>query len=277
MAFDLVNVLKLLFVLLIPTAGHPQAEAQANRESSCKIFLVPGAFGDSADGAGYFINSGEYFSEYRSFFEARGCEVKLGQFPTNLSIEERAIYLKTQVEQFRKLESVILIAHSQGGLDARYAMKTLKLSGVSHLVTIGTPHQGTPTADWAMDHRDRMSFLYWMLKSCTGYDLKQLQFLAQMTVGFLKKYGSAFEAVSGVKYASAQGVCRTSCYFPLRVLKYISGLSAGDGMVPTESQKFGTLLGEYDLDHLSEVGIDSRKKAVRAQLLNQIWSFVRTP
>src|SRR5207249_8887306 len=44
--------------------------------------------------------------------------------------------------------SVNIVAHSMGGLDARYAISQLGLGGrVASLITIGTPHLGTPLAD----------------------------------------------------------------------------------------------------------------------------------
>ncbi|HZR10776.1 MAG TPA: hypothetical protein VFA79_19470, partial [Myxococcales bacterium] len=44
-----------------------------------------------------------------------------------------------------------LIAHSMGGLDARYAITRLGLAGrVASLVTIGAPHRGTPLADFPL-------------------------------------------------------------------------------------------------------------------------------
>jgi triacylglycerol lipase len=44
-----------------------------------------------------------------------------------------------------------LIAHSMGGLDARYAITRLGLAGrVASLVTIGAPHRGTPLAEFPL-------------------------------------------------------------------------------------------------------------------------------
>src|SRR6185437_1575711 len=42
-----------------------------------------------------------------------------------------------------------IIAHSMGGLDARHAITNRKdiVQGVKTLVTIGTPHRGSPVAD----------------------------------------------------------------------------------------------------------------------------------
>ena len=42
-----------------------------------------------------------------------------------------------------------VIAHSMGGLDARYAIRNVPqvADRVKTLVTIGTPHRGSPVAD----------------------------------------------------------------------------------------------------------------------------------
>ena len=55
-------------------------------------------------------------------------------------------YLQTNPDVAGK--KVHLIAHSMGGLDARYLISTLKMADrVLSLTTIGTPHHGSPIAD----------------------------------------------------------------------------------------------------------------------------------
>lgn len=59
-----------------------------------------------------------------------------------------ARYLDQEVFPRTGAAKVILIAHSQGGLDARYLISTLGYgSRVAALVTVATPHQGTRVAD----------------------------------------------------------------------------------------------------------------------------------
>lgn len=233
----------------------------ANAGNPCRIFLVPGAFGGSgAGGANYFINAEEYFRDYREFFKAHGCEVKQGEFPPDATIEERALVLRDQVNRFRKGDPVVLIAHSQGGLDARFAIKTLGVRGISTLVTIGTPHEGTEVADWVLRERKKGGILYWALRGIGGYDLRMLRFSGELTKSFLVAHASRFAAVPEVRYGAARAHCRTSCYRLLTLVAWLADLPAGDGMVGSESQRFGEDLGEYDLDHLSTVGVDSDKK-----------------
>jgi hypothetical protein len=59
----------------------------------------------------------------------------------------------------------------------------------------------------------------------------------------------------------------------IRLLQRWAGIPDGDGLVPASSQSFGDDLGEYDLDHLSEIGVDVSKRSERARLMNRLWEF----
>lgn len=255
------------------------ARGASGPPSGCRVLLVPGAFGAGTGGAGDFVGSAEYFKDYLRFFERKGCQARIAQFPADSTIEERAMLLKDHVQRLSQAGPqapgpVAIVAHSQGGLDARYALQALHLGAVSHLVTVGTPHRGTRLANWAIDHRDRKSWLAWTLRVLGSYDLESLRFLPQMTPEFLEKHREKFEAVPGVRYGSAVARCQSSCYWPLRLLASWSKLGAGDGMIPAESQSFGASLGEYDLDHLSTIAADSTKAGERERLLDRIWVFL---
>lgn len=56
-------------------------------------------------------------------------------------------------QQQQKTPVVNIIAHSMGGLDARYMISRLRPRGikVASLVTIATPHRGSPFADYLVD------------------------------------------------------------------------------------------------------------------------------
>jgi pimeloyl-ACP methyl ester carboxylesterase len=241
----------------------------------CKIALVPGAFG--AGTSSLFLDPNDYFKEYEAYFRAKGCAVSRVVFPEDATIEVRAMFLRDQIERMAKVSdgNWTLVAHSQGGLDARFALKTLKMKGASALVTVGTPHEGTPLANWAARQRDSGGLSYWFLKLLGGYDLRGLSFLGEMTGEFLGKHRDKFEAVPGVRYASARGVCRTLCARSVRLLAWWTKLPAGDGIVPGDNQKFGDDLGELDLDHISEAGADSGKAAERKRFLDSVWTWLR--
>jgi pimeloyl-ACP methyl ester carboxylesterase len=73
--------------------------------------------------------------------------------PATSSIEERARELKRfLVEHNGGEKDVNLVAHSMGGLDARFLASHLsKGVNVRSITTISTPHRGSPVADFFMD------------------------------------------------------------------------------------------------------------------------------
>ena len=66
------------------------------------------------------------------------------------TIENNAAQLKTQIEeilQSERTDKVNLIAHSKGGLDAKYMLQELGMAGaVASLTTLSTPHKGAEVA-----------------------------------------------------------------------------------------------------------------------------------
>jgi triacylglycerol lipase len=56
-------------------------------------------------------------------------------------VEDYAVDLEQEIAAIG--EPVVVVAHSFGGLIARYALERLGAAEVTQLVTLGTPHQGT--------------------------------------------------------------------------------------------------------------------------------------
>jgi triacylglycerol lipase len=90
-----------------------------------------------------------------------GVETHLGGFPRVFvpsvnpigSIEQRAKQLASAIGSRNDLvDPLHIIAHSMGGLDARFLITHLRDVGkrVATLVTIGTPHRGSPVANASM-------------------------------------------------------------------------------------------------------------------------------
>src|SRR5256885_2765355 len=91
-----------------------------------------------------------YFRNIADGLRTLGGEFHHPRVPATGGVKERADHL---AELIRSLPEgrVNVIAHSMGGLDARYAISRLGLEGrVASLVTVGTPHLGTPLADLAL-------------------------------------------------------------------------------------------------------------------------------
>ncbi len=89
----------------------------------------------------------EYFYQARTLLEAQGVEVHVPVLPWSGRIVARAEVL---AEQLSTLAGPLhLIAHSMGGLDARYWISRLGgADKVASLTTLATPHHGTSLADY---------------------------------------------------------------------------------------------------------------------------------
>ena len=105
------------------------------------LVLVHGYFG--FDSIGALKIKQEYFRGVRGRLEALGHQVYLARVAPAAGVRRRAAELAEQVRRL-PCERVNIIAHSMGGVDARYAISKLGLDErVASLLTIGTPHRGT--------------------------------------------------------------------------------------------------------------------------------------
>jgi triacylglycerol lipase len=123
------------------------------------VYLVPGFFGFTALGALKYFQ-GVSTALMRSF-QRRGFEAELVECPTQPSgsLPSRADHLRKHVIDTGGLEAdeLVFIGHSTGGLDARLLLSPgVRIAGdgtsedigqrTRALITISTPHAGTPLA-----------------------------------------------------------------------------------------------------------------------------------
>src|SRR4051812_27789243 len=88
-----------------------------------------------------------YFRGVGAHLESMGAQVYSPKVPPASSISVRAQRLADLIRALPD-PRVNIVAHSMGGLDARYAISQLGLGErVASLTTIGTPHLGTPLAN----------------------------------------------------------------------------------------------------------------------------------
>jgi triacylglycerol lipase len=95
-----------------------------------------------------------YFYLVAADLESRGERVYTSQVSpfddSTVRGAELAKNIDTALAQFNACK-INIIAHSQGGIDARYAISTAGRGGrIASLVTVATPHRGTPVADVAL-------------------------------------------------------------------------------------------------------------------------------
>ncbi|PJA30977.1 MAG: thioesterase [Zetaproteobacteria bacterium CG_4_9_14_3_um_filter_53_7] len=93
----------------------------------------------------------EYFRGIRERYEKMGLRIVIPSLPWVSSIEKRAAALAKQLQH--EQGPLHLVAHSMGGLDARYWIS--RLGGgekVASLTTLATPHRGSAAADFVCTH-----------------------------------------------------------------------------------------------------------------------------
>jgi triacylglycerol lipase len=207
----------------------------------------------------------DYFVGVRSRLEALGYTVYAVRTSPTASITVRAAQLARQIESIRA-ERVNIVAHSMGGLDARYAITHLGLHGrVASLTTVGTPHRGTPIADSsALFIGDWPRFRRVLDKVGANVDG-----LYDLTTLRMQDFNRLVTDAAGVLYSSVVGAVTPHSGRPINPL-LLPGYSflqrtvgANDGMVPVESQKWGDVVGEIEADHWEQIGWSRSFDAVR--------------
>jgi triacylglycerol lipase len=186
-----------------------------------------------------------YFRGIARHLEERGLVVREPRLPPFGSVPERAARLAEFIHALPD-DRVNVIAHSMGGLDARFAIARHELAPrIASLTTIGTPHRGTPIAEWK--------------RLAPAALLRRLGALEWLTPEAMVKFNEEILDDPRVTYACVVGrvdggLAETS---PLLVpshmwLRRRAGTS--DGLVPSASQKWGTLLFEVPADHWAQIG-----------------------
>jgi triacylglycerol lipase len=222
------------------------------------IILAHGifGFGDLLPGFPSLVN---YFN---------GVEFHLGGFPNVFvpnvnpigSIEQRAKQLAAAIANKSGLvDPLHIIAHSMGGLDARFLITHLPDVGkrVATLVTIGTPHAGSTVADAFDDPLDPLR------AHIPHFIMKQLQANAgavhDLTTDSCRQFNIDTPDVDGVRYFEIAGDApQDGSELLLYDLAAAIGKLKGpnDGMVTVESaQRPGRqLFAIWPVDHSAEIG-----------------------
>nr|MCR5704929.1 triacylglycerol lipase [Eubacterium sp.] len=88
-----------------------------------------------------------YWGRIPKRLKSEGYVIYFGEQDANGTIEQNGKYIAKKIEKILENETddkVNIIAHSKGGLDARYAICNCNVSDkVASLTTIGTPHHGS--------------------------------------------------------------------------------------------------------------------------------------
>ncbi|MCX7097929.1 MAG: hypothetical protein NTV43_08515 [Methylococcales bacterium] len=184
-----------------------------------------------------------------------GATVFLGNLEAWDAIESNAAKLKVKVGQIlaeTHADKVNIIAHSKGGLEARYMIAHLGMADkVASYTSVCTPHQGTSVADLGIN----------LLPCEHDYEFKAIDFLAtwlgdkspdsqraitQLTRAAMLEFNENTKDAPGVYYQSV-GTFMTSALddalfaLPYQVIKKHEG--DNDGVVPVTSCPWGVFRG----------------------------------
>jgi triacylglycerol lipase len=193
-----------------------------------------------------------YFRGVPERLRALGVEVYVLSVPPLASIRRRAERLARQIDAL-PAERVNIVAHSMGGLDARYAISHLGIaSRVASLTTIGTPHNGAPLAMLAAR----------LLRTAVRRVLAtaDLDGLYDLTPESMARFNRDVPDVAGVEYMCCIATINMPAVVRLAKLPLLPATTvvAGDGLVPCDSQRWGAVLCEINADHWAQIGWSPR-------------------
>ncbi len=227
------------------------------------VVLHHGLFGRDAIRLGPLRLS--YFSKIDRAIADRGHLVIQTRVHPTASVERRSRELKQQI--LDRLESagqprakVLLIAHSMGGLDARYIVSKLGMARhVAAILTITAPHRGSPYADWIERNLGQRIGLLPIVRKL-GWDISAG---IDLTTDACARFNDEVPDHPDVRYASI--TCARPCHqmpaFALHSHSVISAIDGdNDGLVSLKSGVWGEHLGTWPVDHWQAI---NRKFAIR--------------
>jgi triacylglycerol lipase len=154
-----------------------------------------------------------------------------------------------RLEDRPKNEKFILLGHSMGGLDARFLVSRMGFADrVDAVVTVSTPHHGSPFADFGVLHLDdRWGVLKYVTR--LGVDVGAFR---DLTTAACRQFNDDTPDAPGVAYYSV------GCARPIHLIPPWSYLSHkvvydregdNDGLVSLKSAAWGTSLGTWNAHH----------------------------
>ncbi|MFW7379598.1 MAG: lipase family alpha/beta hydrolase [Oligoflexus sp.] len=216
----------------------------------------------------------DYFYRVRSDYTRNCAQVFTPHLSALNYISVRAEELAANIDEILEItgaEKVNIIAHSMGGLDARYLISSMGYGDrVASLTTIGTPHLGTPVPDyiWALLGKGD-NILYQAFEFLVGgvvgkgkeQDLQAA--LYNLSPTYLNSFFNPanrddnrvyYQSYAGM--SSMTGVTTGDALDPLLYLFAPSFIGTGrnDGLVPLESAKWGRFRGILRSDHIDLIG-----------------------
>lgn len=220
-----------------------------------------------------FLAKGGHLHDEAMYLRMRGVMAFAPNVSPYHTIAERAYMWKDRIEVVRnatKASKVNLIAHSMGGLDARYMISKLGMAGqVATLTTISSPHRGSSLAEIVLEQpgkvqewlQDAANWIGEHAMENSGTDFHRA--IQQLTPSALaESFNPEVLDSEEVVYRSfagcaGKGTLRSMnpLLRPFNSMMYARE-GVNDGLVSVASAKWGEYLGEIEADHAQQIGID---------------------
>jgi len=199
-----------------------------------------------------------YFRGIDRAITGRGHPLIVSRVHPTGSIERRASQLRDNIiaglkDAGRENDRVIIIAHSMGGLDARYMINKLDMDDrVAALLTVTTPHRGSPYADWCVLNLGRRLGGLKLMK-VLGLDV---QAITDLTTDHCRAFNRSIKNVPGVLYFSVSAARPWHRVPPFAVHSHRLIHAAegdNDSLVSVRSSTWGEHLGVWPADHFHSI------------------------
>jgi triacylglycerol lipase len=192
-----------------------------------------------------------YYVHLQPFLAQRGVEALFpGVEPTG-GVVHRAEQLRDQICRWTD-EPVNIIAHSMGGLDARFLITRLGMADrVKSLTTISAPHRGSALADWfCLNYRQRVPLL--LTLEAMGFNVDGF---TDCRPRACQEFNERTPDVPGVRYFSYTAAVMPPRITPMlrrgwSLLRPLEG--PNDGIVSVQSSRWGEVAGHIAVDHFAQ-------------------------
>ena len=225
-------------------------------------------------GLGATFRRGGHLHEEAMYLRSRGVRAYAPNVAAYNTVRVRAeMWLRRfeRIVEETQAEKLTLIAHSMGGLDARYLLQEEHLHEVVDLlVTVSTPHRGSSIATLVLEQPD--SVRTWMMEAANWLGThaledataNALQAITELTPGYVRDtFNPAIPNHPDVEYWSFAGHAGMGTDVTLDpFLRFLNSYlyereGPNDGFVSVESARWGTFCGTVDADHARQVGFES--------------------
>lgn len=213
------------------------------------------------------------FRGIADFLKSQGVPVYVTNQDGVGAVFTNAAQLKAEILEILKKENcekVNLIAHSKGGVDARYMISCLDMGQcVASLTTLSTPHHGSGLSEWLLKMPRFLAkliafFTNLFFRICGDRQPNILQLGQDMTQTSMEQFNQTVlnhPSVYYQSYSSSVSGKKGALLIPYKISRRCEQDDT-DGMVSVSSSQWGNYRGEVGdhLDHFKMVGVYGTKK-----------------